>query len=287
MAQKITNILQRIYRVCFPEEWPRPVYSTKENEPIFIFIFTPPYSGSTVLAKILNSSSSSMLLHRKGEGQWLIPGLSRFDRWDPEKFVDWESVKAVWMSKVRSIEQLVGKIEFVIEKSPPNIVRAEALLKQFPNHELIAINRNPFANCSSILHRWHNPSTKSEDERKSILKRIANDWVVRSKVIQNLVEVHSPIYFSYEEFCRDTGHWVTKLVERIPELEGISPSLTFQIKDYPPQRISNQNKRQIAKLSDKELEVIGIYLRDYEELLNYFGYTSAWWKPIDEGGSKL
>ena len=79
-------------------DWPRPEYD-KNNEPFFIFIVTPPYSGSTALCKVLNTSHRSMLLAPNGEGQNLVPGLCNTDRWQPGLDVDYESVRAVWLSK--------------------------------------------------------------------------------------------------------------------------------------------------------------------------------------------
>lgn len=274
MSRKKKSLLRIVKRHYLPEEWPRPGYSKIEHEPTFLFLFTPPYSGSTALAKILNSAHSSMMLHPKGEGQWLIPGLCKSDRWEPEKKIDWSSVKAVWMSRVRMVEELVGRVDLVIEKSPPNLARSAGFLDQFPNHEIIVFNRNPYANCASILYRRYQPESKSEGERIAILKDLAQNWLSRASYAQKIIKDHSPVSFTYEEFCGDVEATVSKITEKIPLLEGICPELEINVKDYPPQRISDQNKRQIAKLSEKEREAIGQVLKGNEELLNLFGYTA-------------
>ena len=83
----------------------------------FIFIVTPPYSGSTVLAKILNTSPTSMMLHPRGEGQWLIPSMCTHDRWNPIKRIDWPLVKKTWYSRYNAINDLVGNIRIIIVKT--------------------------------------------------------------------------------------------------------------------------------------------------------------------------
>lgn len=256
-----------------------------ENEPTFLFLFTPPYSGSTALAKILNSASSSMSLSHICEGQWLVPGLCKKDRWKPEKRIEWESVRSVWLSKVRMVQDLVGPVDLVIEKSPPNLVRSEQILESFPNHEIMVFNRNPYANCASILYRHHNPENKSEDDRIEILKVLAAAWAFRSDYAKKIIDLHDPVAFTYEEFCADVNSTMRATMKRIPLLKGINPDLQIKVKDYAPQRISDQNKRQISKLSERELEIIGETLKKNEVLLNAFGYTSEWKNDVEQGGA--
>jgi hypothetical protein len=160
--------------------WPKPQASQISSDPRYLFIFTPPYSGSTALAKILNSTPGSMILNGRAEGQWLIPGLCTNDRWDPWKYIDWESVKLVWSSRVALVEEMVAPVELVIEKSPPNLVRSNALLECFPKHEVLVFNRNPYGYCSSILYRQHQPEAKTLAQRAEILELMAHEWVYRS-----------------------------------------------------------------------------------------------------------
>ena len=70
--------------------WPIPSYN-KKDEPHFLFIITPPYSGSTALAKFLNTSSKISIFGNKAEGQWLIPGMCQKNRWENNKYIDYDS----------------------------------------------------------------------------------------------------------------------------------------------------------------------------------------------------
>lgn len=66
------------------KKWPIVKYNSND-EPYFLFLLTPPYSGSTAMAQLINTSHKTMVLNKNGEGQWLIPGLSDKDRWSVEK----------------------------------------------------------------------------------------------------------------------------------------------------------------------------------------------------------
>jgi hypothetical protein len=48
-------------------KWPIPRYDEKD-QPHFLFIITPPESGSTAIAKFLDSSPRTMTLTRMGKG---------------------------------------------------------------------------------------------------------------------------------------------------------------------------------------------------------------------------
>ena len=98
--------------------WPTPPCDVG-NQPHFLFIITPPNSGSTVLAKFLDTSQRTTTFTKNGEGQWLVPGLSIQDRWEPDKEVDYSSVKAVWLNAFQNINRLKPDVDVVIEKSPP------------------------------------------------------------------------------------------------------------------------------------------------------------------------
>jgi hypothetical protein len=278
--------LIKIKRRFCQSEWPRPSHKLAlDREPKFVFIFTPPYSGSTALAKVLNSAWSSMALTSDCEGQWLVPGLCKSDRWDPGKWVDWESVRLTWLSKVRMVEELTGKARIVIEKSPPNLVRHNELLATFPNHEIIVFNRNPFANCSSILYRNYPAEDMSDNDRLEILENLAKKWINRSSYAMKVSSLHSSLTITYEQFCADSSGIVKMLIDRIPSLQGIDPDLEIRVKDYPAQKITNFNNVQISKLTPREIEMIGIVLSKHEALLNQFQYTSDWRKDIKEGGA--
>ena len=256
--------------------WPVPKYSALEREPWFVFILAPPYSGCTALAQVLNSTPNAMFLQERAEGQRLVPGMCQDDRWDPDKRIEWSSVQASWFARVSLVEKLVGGIEVVIEKSPPHLVRADQLVNNFPKNKLVAFNRNPYANCASILYRRHDAEKKTESERIDVLRNLVSTWVFRSTWLRKWMEAFHPVFFSYEQFCSDPRSQVQKIIDVLPPLGGIDVEKPFKVKDYPIQGIKDQNERQIAKLSERERSAICEELSAHENLLAFFGYTNNW-----------
>ena len=285
MIKKTKQLVRGIQATVKTDNWPTPDYLPLVSEPTFLFIITPPFSGSTALAQVLNSAHHSTLIQKRGEGQWLVPGMCQADRWNPDKYIDWKSVKAVWSSRIRFIEEHVGKVSVVIEKSPPNLVRVDRLLETFPKHKIVAFNRNPYASCASMLYRVHDGKNKSRDERLAIVREIAAAWTFRSAWLKKQIDTYSPIHFTYENFCNDPEAAVKRITDHFSELIGIDIKRAIKVKDYRLQGISNQNERQIGNLSQCERSVIGAALRPHEELLRFFGYTSVWEKDLEQGGA--
>lgn len=252
------------------KNWPRPHVKT-DQEPHFLFVITTPYSGSTAFSKIINSCEGSTFLHRTGEGQWLVPGM-RDDRWNPDKKIDWQSVRAVWLNRFEETRELVQKLDFVLEKSPPNMVRVDGLIDTFPNHTLMSFTRSPFAVCSSMLHHREGIAKKSERQRMRILRTLARLWLDRAVWVRKWAEKDDVISTTYERFCADPSEVVGKLAERIPAVSAIDVDQAIKIKDYQEQKLENQNPRQIGYLSEREISAISEVLIEDRQLVAYFGY---------------
>ncbi|EPJ44064.1 MAG: hypothetical protein OFPI_40710 [Osedax symbiont Rs2] len=252
--------------------WPEPNFD-KEIEPHFLFIITPPYSGSTAIAKFLNTSKRTTILQKRAEGQWLIPGMCQDDRWKSDKAINYDSVKSVWLHKFQKIRKSGKNIDVVIEKSPPNMMRIIELSSQFKSFSLIANNRNPYANCASILYRHHDANNIGEDNRIEALTSIASSWIKRSLVISELVSEYKIPLITYEDFCKDPSTLVSKLNLPHGVTDTIDMNAVVKVKDYIPQRILNQNDRQISKLTIKEIDHLTSIFVENKLLLKEFGYS--------------
>ncbi len=255
------------------ELWPHVKFSL-DSEPAFLFILTPPFSGSTVLAKILNTSSRSMILKERAEGQCLIPGMFSADRWNPDKYIDWESVRSVWLSKYQEVNAYVETLNLIIEKSPANLVRAEQLRHHFPNSKFFAFNRNPYASCSSSFHRGHSDKNLSQDARLNIFRKLARKWIVRSSFIKKVIEDWSIPYFSYEQFCDETEMCIQKVIDICPEISDINIQAKVKVKDYDRQSIVDQNERQIKLLHPEDISAIFSEISGESDILDFFKYNA-------------
>jgi hypothetical protein len=148
----------------------------------------------------------------------------------------------------------------------------EKLSSQFRDYSFIANNRDPYANCASILYRHHDADNLSPNKRRKVLGTLAQDWIMRSLKIKELISTLNAPLLTYEEFCRNPSSVINMLNTPIGVSESIYPDANVKVKDYNPQPISNQNERQISKLKNEEIEYISELLKLNTELLEYFGY---------------
>lgn len=251
--------------------WPRPAYDPA-IQPHLLFILTPPYAGSTALAQLLNTSHRTMILQRKGEGQWLLPGMREKDRWNPDKTIDYASVKAVWLHRYQMVNRLTGQIDVVIEKSPPNMMRIAALSELFDKVSFLAFNRDPYASCASRLHRYKKAAGLDTRQRCFVLSRYAKDWLLRSAKLMELVQQRDIPWVSYETFCSDPGAAIALVDLPARVTDSMDAAASVHVKDYPCQPVTDFNARQTGELSDNEIDTIGAVLKEQNEVLEYFGY---------------
>ena len=160
----------------------------------------------------------------------------------------------------------------MIEKSPPNMVRLEELSSLFRYRSFLANNRNPYANCASMLYRHYDAQAIGMKERMRILRRLAKQWLVRSNHIRSLVKSLGIPLVRYEDFCENPEVLLSAL--RLPD--GVAEQINFnarlKIKDYKPQRIRNMNARQVNRLRKRELVELSSIFGVHEELLDFFDY---------------
>lgn len=251
--------------------WPIPNYRLND-QPHFMFVITQPYSGSTALAKLLASSKYISMLNECGEGQWLIPGLCQLNRWRADLDISEESIRAVWLSEYQSQQRADSAISMIVEKSPPNMMRIESIIKLFDNFTLLALNRNPYAQCSSTLHRRKDAHSLTKKQRMQYLKNIIDKWIARSEHIKSLTIQFSMPCLTYEAFCSSPNILLDMLSLSDKIKMSIDLDKKIKVKDYTSANISNHNDIQIARLSDNEIDLISSRCAEQTELLNYYNY---------------
>lgn len=253
------------------ELWPR-VAIEDQPEPVFFFLLVNPYGGSTALAKVLDTSPKAMTLHDSGEGQWLVPGLHQRNHWFADMEVDWESVRSVWLNVYQQKKRENDEIAVVIEKSPPNVVRAEQLRSNFECTRFLGFVRSPYATCSSVHHRYWMPANLLPAWRAKKFTLYATAWLRRASLVKEFVEKHSLEYFTYEQFCADTPACVEKINRACPELGGIDAGAQIKVKNKQVQTFTNQNERRIVLLKPADIQAINQVLETRPDVLEFFGY---------------
>lgn len=236
----------------------------KKMDHKYLFILSPPYCGSTLLNEIISSSKSVSVNNPLGtrEGQKL-PSVRKlmFDhkkRWDITLDFDWMFIKNEWMK----YWDLTFPV--LLEKSPPNIMRASAIKNVFTPAYFVIFYRNPYAHCESLIRRnGHTPDSAAQFAIRCLKYQK-----------QNIEQLSNTLVISYEELTTNPGHFAEKLSGFIPELEDINIHKKFTAHNFLNDNINiqNLNEQKIKKLSNLEIQTINFVFIEEKEILDYFKY---------------
>lgn len=249
--------------------WPRPGGGDGPL-PRLALLLTPPNSGSTAIADFLFQHPAALRLTPRYEGQWLVPGLSARNRWDPGKAVDWDSVRAVWAAALGPGAAAEGR--FLIEKSPPHMMRHRAVAALFPAHAAVVNVRDPFACVASMALRYHDLDALEGAARRTVLAALTAEWAERAARLRAIAEDEGRPVLTYEAFCRDPAR-IFALFGIATEGVGIDPGRGVRVNDHPVRPITDMNRAQIGRLRAEDREVIAAGLAGHRAVLAFFGYA--------------
>ena len=249
-CKKMKNLLSRIIK--------------RRIQNSYLFILCPPYAGSTLLNELLSTSPNVSANNDLGsrEGQQL-PTTRKImydhrERWNIDRKYDWIFIKKEWL-KYWDIRRPI-----LLEKSPPNIIRALEIQAHFKPAYFICMVRNPYAHCEGIIRRNNN-------QPKNAAEFVINCFKYQRKNIEILENV---LMITYEELTEDTDLVVDKLTRFIPWLNDINTNLVSKAHNYmkKPMPISNMNDEKIARLSKQQMHELNSVFEKEKDLLDYFGY---------------
>ncbi len=240
--------------------------------PQLLLLLTPPFSGSTAIAAFLAQLQGAIGLARRYEGQWLVPALSASNRWQSGIDVDWADVARKWGAVIDAAPADAMPIRYVIETSPPNMVRYQGVISLFERISVVVNNRNPFANVASVAYRMTpDLDDKTSEDRKEIIDGIVKSWIKRSALLKDIAQTETFPLLGYENFCADPLQvFETFGVQGPQAVEDYAVS----VKDYPAQPIRNMNAEQIARLTAQDIGQIQDALSGHGDLLGFFGYSA-------------
>ncbi|NUO78887.1 hypothetical protein HUU05_02340 [candidate division KSB1 bacterium] len=225
----------------------------------YLFVLCPPFSGSTVLWKLLGTSP--VVSSHSVEGQVVdgVKEIMRNDPWNPDKPMPWPEIKTKWerawdMSK-----------PILLEKSPPNIVRAFELEQHFAPAHFIAMVRNPYALCEGLQRR-----------REMAVEMAASRWVVHAThQFNNITKLKRIVHFTYEELSDTPALIKEKILAFMPQLHDLDLTQSFEVhsvQGHGARQLYNFNHEKIARLSAAEIHRINAVLQAHERLMKFFGY---------------
>ncbi|MFL2573085.1 MAG: sulfotransferase family protein [Flavobacteriales bacterium] len=236
-----------------------------KNKNQYLFILSPPFCGSTLLTEILSSSKNVSCNNNIGlkEGQHL-PQVHKLlfteDRWDPNKEIDWIRIKNIWHKYWDRSK------EILLEKSPPNICRAENINQVFENSKYICLTRNPYAQIQSNIRRYQ---TDILDATKKYITYLNFQK-------DNLEKLENSLLISYEELTDNPNQTKEKIVGFLAELNDININLKFNAHNMLEKKemgITNLNQKSIDSLSNDQIQSINSILAKEKDLLDFFNYT--------------
>lgn len=227
---------------------------------IHLFILCPPYSGSSVLWQLISKSTLVSSLAREGQMLPDVVPLMRGNAWSPDKEIPWQQVKEIWRSHWDLDRPLL------LEKSPPNLMRAAEIEAVFRPARFVAMIRDPYAFCEGRARR-HN----------STLEEAATFWVrCAEQQIRNIEQLEHIVWFTYEQFVEQTHDSLAKVESLFDGLRLNNYDIDANAAPMGRVRsgaLRNLNGEKIDLLSNGQIDQINAVLRTAPEVMRFFGYN--------------
>ncbi len=226
-----------------------------------LFVLCSHNSGSTVLWQFLQTSPHVSVL--PGEGQYLegVRDIMNNDPWSSTTKFPWELIKTEWEKEWNLNKPIL------LEKSPPNLMRAFEIEKVFPNSYFVIMMRNPYAYCEGSKRKYLKGWSYSD---------LAKRWIDHAQhQLKNINGLQKVIYFTYEEFTENPSEIIKNMLHFFPELETLDSSFSTVRKSVygnVSRPITNFNAAQIANLSDADILEISEILKQYPDIMEFFNY---------------
>ena len=231
----------------------------------FLFILCGPYCGSTLLNQIISSSSNVSCNNKLGvREEQLLPGVKHFmfkkDRWLKETKYNWEEIKKTWL-KYWDHSKII-----LLDKSAPNLMRANEIKETFTNSYFIIMVRNPYAQAEGIIRR-NNASAE-------YAAKFALDCLKYQKA--NIESKYRSIWFSYEDLCDNSTMIFEKMTTFLAEIADIDIYSKFKAHNFKTKdkmSIQNLNAEKISRLTETQIQTINSFFIKEKEVLEFFNYS--------------
>ena len=226
----------------------------------YLFILCPPYSGSTLLWKLVSTSPAVSSL--PSEGQFLpeVRTVMRHNPWDSATRLRWPRIKEVWDSYWDYNKPLL------IEKSPPHIIRTDQIRRHFsPIHFLLMV-RNPYAHCEGLMRRnaW-SPETAAEFAVRCLRQQA-----------KNADRLPAALAFKYEELAGNPGRISRRITTFLPVLGDLKHARSFKVHSidgYLERGIADLNHKKIHNLSPSSIKRINAILEKHPDVMARWNYA--------------
>lgn len=228
-------------------------------EPSHLFVLCPPYSGSTLLWKLLSTSRNVSSLPVEGQFLPELASVMRDKPWDPDQPRPWPQIKAVWESYWDKSKPVL------LEKSPPNLLHARAIAANFQPVKFIIMVRNPYAQSEGLMRRNLWP-----------VGRAAHFSITCLRVqLQNARALDDVLVLTYESLVQDPQQVCQKIVSFMPELADMDHAASFELHSVDGtlnRPITDLNTKKIAAIPPDSFTAMNTIFTQHQDLLESWGY---------------
>ena len=226
----------------------------------YVFILCPPYCGSTLIWKLLETSSAVAILPQEGQFIPEVKDVMLNGRWQLEKVMPWAMIKDVWH------QYWDASKPYLVEKSPAHLMRVGDILEHFSPTKFILIVRNPYAHCEGLIRR--NGWTPDQSAKFALM--------CLQKQRQNFDLLgHKAISFTYEDLVNNTSEVCSKIEAFLPGLGFLDFQQHFKLRSvdgFIERKIVDLNRKKIKNLSPDSIRGINCIFENRVDTLSYWGY---------------
>lgn len=235
-----------------------------------LFLLVPNNSGSSILHELIATSNSVATLPVEGQfcKQFIGPNpinlnvkhifTEKEEIFANVKNYEWKVIKNEWeMYWQRSRPNAPIKLE----KSPPNILRAEMLKGMFLDCKFIMMIRNPYAVVEGILRG--NPAANLDQAARHAVRVLEIQLENSEKYLNDLV-------LRYEDLTENTLEYCNRIMNFLG-IADIVYDKDFNVKGYVS-TVRNMNKEQIKRLTKNQIVEINKIFKEKENVLKECGY---------------
>lgn len=220
----------------------------------YLFILSPPYSGSTALWRVLQSSGQVAALPDEGQKLPELREMMRDDPWNAQRSFDWPLIKRVWHD-YWDLERPV-----LLEKSPPHLCRFREIDKHFSPAWYLLLMRDPLATCEALNRR--NGWDWDTAARRWV------EWLDLHLACREALQRTQVVY--YEEMVSERAATFARLARWLPELQKVDPasSVSAHAIDGEQQRpLTDLNPLKLGRVDDRARDRILTVLHGAAPLL--------------------
>ncbi len=240
---------------------------TRPVEPTYVFVLSPPYCGSTLMHQLLCTSPavSPNNIFGTREGQALPEVRALIDyrkRWEPDYTYPWPKIKEIWTAHWAHHKPLL------LDKSPPNLIRTQAIVQHFSPARFICVTRDPRAHVESLMRR--NKIGPEEATRFSLM------CLHHQK--QNLETLPHIRLIRYEDLVADPEQAKHALLDFLPPLGTLDVRRSFNANSHAsklPIAITDLNEGKWGRIPGGQQTAIEAVFSDNVDVLRYFGYAAT------------